>query len=183
MKSVERKRAEALWQLLDDIDTLDDSCRDNDAEFRKQARAYFRARYEHLTSDGYVLYTPGMEPNASSSSARAVPMVFNSIPKPTSSLKTDRDDVDTSLDESGMQKDYLILSNEELAKGFKRPVRMTYKHARCQTTTTMAKKIAETFARDPKYYGGTYCAHCNSHFPVGEDGEFTWFDGGSKVGT
>jgi hypothetical protein len=46
----------------------------------------------------------------------------------------------------------------------------------------MGLSIAETYARDPHYYGGTYCAGCRAHYPVGEDGEFVW-DDGSKVGT
>ena len=42
---------------------------------------------------------------------------------------------------------YLVLSDEERAEGFVRPVR------------------------------ATYCARCNLHRPVGEAGEFEWLDG------
>ncbi len=66
---------------------------------------------------------------------------------------------------------YLVLSKEERAKGFVRPVRHSYVHKTCNTITTMSQGIAETYARDPKFYGGTYCVHCQMHRPVGE---FKW---------
>ena len=53
----------------------------------------------------------------------------------------------------------------------------------CGAVTTMGKALAETYARDPSFYGGTFCATCRAHFPVGEHGEFTWADDGTKVGT
>ncbi len=57
----------------------------------------------------------------------------------------------------------------------------------CGEITTMSRDIAETYARDPKFYSGTFCTHCRKHFPVGEGGEFTWYemDGqeGPRVGT
>lgn len=40
------KAAERLWQLLDNIDTLDDSCRDNDVAFRREARKQQKQRFE-----------------------------------------------------------------------------------------------------------------------------------------
>ena len=130
---------------------------------------------------------------------------------------------------TGLQAAYLVLSDEECAKGFVRPYRDEYVHvgarpkfevrdltaeeherydqfgyvkyegypegegclgkfwtqaqleSGCGTTTTMGEQIAATYARDPEYYGATYCCHCQKHFPVGEDGEFEWLDG-SKVG-
>lgn len=82
----------------------------------------------------------------------------------------------------GMQKDYVVLSDEERAKGFVRPVRRTYVHLKCKVATTMNREIAETYARDPEFYSGTYCIACGGHFPVGATGEFVW-DDGSKVGT
>lgn len=72
------------------------------------------------------------------------------------------------------EKKYLILSKEERAKGFIRPVRRTYLHKICGTTTTMNVEIAETYARDPKFYGATYCIHCKMHKSVSE---FEWEDG------
>ena len=137
------------------------------------------------------------------------------------------------IDEAtGMHKDYWVLSPEERAKGFVRPVRRTYKHvgdrpkfplrdltseeqiryagcnytkfeqyleadgssvsgrfwtearlnSGCGTLTTMGDAIAETYARNPEFYGATFCCQCRDHFPVGEKGEFEWLDGG-KVGT
>lgn len=83
----------------------------------------------------------------------------------------------------GMQATYLVLSDEERAKGFVRPVRRTYQHLTCGAVTTMGQAIAETYARNPKFYGGTYCAGCHDHFPIGEDGEFVWDADGSKVGS
>lgn len=88
---------------------------------------------------------------------------------------------------SGLQKGYVVLSAGERAKGYVRPYRDAYRHQRCKAITTMGKAIAETYARDPEFYSGTFCSTCRSHFPIGEDGEFTWYemDGseGPKVGT
>ncbi len=139
---------------------------------------------------------------------------------------------------TGMHEAYWILSDAERAKGFVRPVRMSYVHigrkvcgkprddappvgyaamvcvmppghdggctqwtgARasalirlqrtgylggCGTVTRMNIKIAETYARDPKYYGSTFCVgdSCRTHFPVGEFGEFVWDGTDEKVGT
>jgi hypothetical protein len=77
---------------------------------------------------------------------------------------------------------YLVLSDEERAKGFVRPVRRSYVHTVCGVETRMGQAIAETYARDPHFYGSTYCVACRKHLPVGEHGEFVW-DDGTKVGT
>lgn len=77
---------------------------------------------------------------------------------------------------------YLVLSDAERAQGFVRPVRRSYVHTTCGTATTMGQAIAETYARDPSFYGATFCVRCSMHRPVGEHGEFVW-DDGSKVGT
>lgn len=135
----------------------------------------------------------------------------------------------------GQQECYLILSEEERAKGFIRPVRTKYRHVGtpkpkfelrdlteeeterykefgyvkyeeypesmspacgrfytqadldkiengCGTTTTMGLAIAETYARQPTFYSGTFCVGCGKHLRVGADGEFVWEDG-SRVGT
>jgi hypothetical protein len=132
---------------------------------------------------------------------------------------------------TGMQKGYVVLSEEERAKGFVRPVRRSYKHvgarpvyptreltdeerklfgaefvvfeeyppekcpatgrfwkkselnSGCGTVTTMSQPLAETYARSPAFYSGTYCSGCRNHFPVGADGEFVWVDDGTRVGT
>lgn len=160
------------------------------------------------------------------------------------SLTSDRDDPrlghgpDT---EAGPQNEaYLILSDEERAQGFVRPVRRSYRHVgiaapryplrdltederetyagagyvkyeeypagqlalgrfwtqadldrankACGDTTRMAEAIAETYARQPAFYGATYCCTCQMHLPVGAQGEFVWLnpdgsDSGERVGT
>jgi len=53
----------------------------------------------------------------------------------------------------------------------------------CGTVTTMGRELSETYARDPKFYGATFCCHCGKHFPVGENGEFVWDGTNEKVGT
>jgi hypothetical protein len=156
-------------------------------------------------------------------------------------LVDDRSELDTTLLPNGQQKNYMVLPQEEIAKGFVRPVRTTYRHVGrpgpkfplqdltdeqrcrfvhkedpepyvkfepypeghhgsatgrfwtqrdidaidkgCGAVTTMAQKIAETYARNPLYYGGTFCASCGVHLPVGADGEFVWEPDGSRVGT
>jgi hypothetical protein len=100
-------------------------------------------------------------------------------------LTTDRTDPRLrDIRPDGMQAAYLVLSDDERARGFIRPVRRKYLHITCGSVTTMGLAIAETYARDPKFYGGTYCAGCREHLPVGVDGEFIWDDGsGQKVGT
>jgi hypothetical protein len=133
---------------------------------------------------------------------------------------------------------YLVLSEEERAKGFIRPVRTSYVHigkkielkggkARklnkkelefykefnwygyikypkserplvgiyltkeeyenigkyvggCRTLTIMNRIIAETYARDPKFYGATYCMGCQKHLPVEE---FVWEGTNEIVGS
>jgi len=83
---------------------------------------------------------------------------------------------------SGMQKAYVVLSEDERAKGFVRPVRRTYVHDKCGVATTMGLALSETYARDPNFYSGTFCCGCGAHFPVGPDGEFKW-DDGERVGS
>lgn len=83
---------------------------------------------------------------------------------------------------TGQAEVYLVLSDAERAQGFVRPLRATYIHLTCGSSTTMGAALAETYARQPSFYGATYCVHCQMHLPVGELGEFVWEDG-SKVGT
>lgn len=84
---------------------------------------------------------------------------------------------------TGQQKAYVVLSAEERAKGFVRPVRDSYVHEKCGSTTTMGRALAETYAREPSFYSGTFCCACRAHFPVGADGEFVWSGSTEKVGT
>lgn len=94
---------------------------------------------------------------------------------------------------------YLILSEEERSKGFIRPVRRTYVHLYTDDgspvpyplismngikgyggVTTMSKELAETYARNPKFYGATYCVGCQKHLDVNE---FIWDGTSEKVGS
>ena len=49
------RQARFLWDLLDNIDTLDDACKANDLTFRDSARIQQQRRYEVSTSDGYTV--------------------------------------------------------------------------------------------------------------------------------
>lgn len=120
------------------------------------------------------------------------------------SYTTDKNDPDLGkgVDSNRVEqnKKYLILSEEERAKGFVRPVRNSYvhvgidgheidpndasKHGRtgnaCGALTKMGLPLAETYARDPKFYGATYCIGCEKHLPVEE---FIWDGTNEKVGS
>lgn len=84
------------------------------------------------------------------------------------------------LKDNGQQKGYVVLSEEERAKGFVRPVRQTYIHKKCGFATTMGLTIAETYARKPKFYSGTFCCRCKEHFPLVE---FVWAGTEEQVGS
>lgn len=143
------------------------------------------------------------------------------------SLTTDRNDprlshgIDTEPVEQA--KVYLILSDEERAKGFVRAYRDRYTHVGqkptcalrdltdeeherydkydyvafeaypvssqglgrfwtqaqldakgCGILTVMGQALSETYAREPSFYGATYCVGCRMHKPVAE---FVWDDG------
>lgn len=75
---------------------------------------------------------------------------------------------------------YLVLSEEERAKGFVRPYRDAYVHKTCDTVTHMGVALSETYARQPDFYGATYCCHCRMHLPVSE---FRWVADGDVVGS
>jgi hypothetical protein len=81
---------------------------------------------------------------------------------------------------TGMQKDYVVLSKEERSKGFMRPVRRAYTHKVCGEDTHMSLELAETYARDPGFYDGTFCATCRKHFPLRE---FLWEGTDEQLGT
>jgi len=51
----------------------------------------------------------------------------------------------------------------------------------CGCVTKMNPKIAETYARNPSFYGLTWCMRCAKHLPVGE---FIWDEvSGQTVGS
>ena len=78
------------------------------------------------------------------------------------------------LKDNGQQKGYVVLSEAERAKGFIEPDRDTYVHNMCGKPTVMASSIAETYAREPTFYGGTFCTFCKTHF---DNEQFKWLDG------
>ena len=136
---------------------------------------------------------------------------------------------------------YLVLSSEEISKGFVRPVRNSYVHVGkkmsyfgihrmldekelieyadkkyvavmtlmkkedgsflggpyvtqeaidawkagkrlggCGVTTTMGQQLSETYARNPRFYGSTYCTGCRKHLDVSE---FFWNNTEEPVGS
>ena len=101
---------------------------------------------------------------------------------------------------TGQHKSYIVLCPDERAKGFVRPLRRSYvhvgvdgheidpndvsKHGRtgtaCGALTTMGIALAETYARDPFFYGATFCCGCNEHLPVAE---FVWDGTSERVGS
>lgn len=101
-------------------------------------------------------------------------------------MTTDRNDPRLhNILPNGQQEVYLVLSEEERAKGFVRPVRRSYKHLACGSVTRMGLALSETYARDPKFYGGTMCVACGTHFPLRlPDGvpAFVWDEDGQPVG-
>lgn len=94
----------------------------------------------------------------------------------------------TALRPDGQQEGYVVLTPEERAKGFVKPVRRSYVHAYpsetdrqvgCGVETHMGTALAETYARNPRFYTGTFCAGCRAHFPLRE---FIWDGGGELSG-
>lgn len=81
---------------------------------------------------------------------------------------------------TGQQRGYVVLSAEERAKGFVRPLRLSYVHRKCGVVTRMAQSIAETYARDPSFYSGTFCVGCRTHRPLHE---FRWDGTDEQVGS
>ena len=75
---------------------------------------------------------------------------------------------------------YLVMSEEERSKGWVRPYRDRYIHDKCQTETTMGRALSETYAKDPHFYGATYCVNCQMHRPVSE---FRWSKDNQRVGS
>jgi hypothetical protein len=81
---------------------------------------------------------------------------------------------------------YLVLSDEE------REPRASSGRCASRTSTssavsitTMNQAIAETYARQPTFYGATYCCTCRKHLPVAE---FIWIESdglphGHRVGS
>lgn len=81
---------------------------------------------------------------------------------------------------TGQHRDHWVLSAEERAKGFVRPVRDSYVHDSCGSVTEMGRAIAETYARQPSFYGSTFCVACRGYYPVSE---FVWDGTQERVGS
>lgn len=76
-----------------------------------------------------------------------------------------------ALKPNGQQQGYIVLTPEERAKGFVQAVRNSYRHLKCGGVTTMGQGLSETYARNPWFYSGTFCATCGSHYDLSE---FEW---------
>ena len=75
---------------------------------------------------------------------------------------------------TGQQRGYVVLTPEERAKGWVKPYRDAYIHEKCGTLTRMGRSLSETYARNPRFYTGTFCVGCSTHFPLDQ---FHWDDG------
>jgi hypothetical protein len=164
---------------------------------------------------------------------KGAPPADRSAQQLVSGAPVPEDQSHTKLKDNGQQQDYVVLTVEERAKGFVRPVRNSYRHVGpsgpkhplrdldpatekhfaasgyvkfeqypgeahvtngrlwmqeqldavgkgCGTMTTMGQSLAETYARDPKFYGGTFCCGCSKHLPVDE---FVWEGTNERVGS
>lgn len=61
---------------------------------------------------------------------------------------------------------------------YRQPIRNTYRHTVCGTTTRCGDGIAKTYATNPHYYGYTFCVACRTHPPLEE---FTWEPDGAPM--
>lgn len=79
---------------------------------------------------------------------------------------------------------YIVLSEAERSKGWVRPYRDAYRHVECSVNpslvTHMGQALSETYAKNPKFYGATFCVACSKHRPVSE---FVWDKDGQVVGS
>lgn len=100
----------------------------------------------------------------------------------------------------GQQQGYVVLTEAERAKGWVRPYRDAYVHVGaggsevdpsnpaksglkppgCGVLTKMGRALSETYARDPKFYSGTFCVGCHAHFPLDQ---FVWDGTTETVGS
>ncbi len=93
---------------------------------------------------------------------------------PETGYTTDPKDPRLKDASKGQQDVYLILPEEaRKEQPYTRPLRYSYWHEKCERVTTMGRPIAETYARNPKFYGLTFCSGCNKHLDVDE---FFWMD-------
>lgn len=137
---------------------------------------------------GHIVFSPAQARNLARLLLERADVAEKSwlIPPPDRSQRTMTDESQETPDHreinpvTGMQKGYVVLAEEERRKGFVRPLRDTYTHKTCGINTTMGRAIAETYARDPGFYSGTFCAGCKAHFPLEQ---FVWTGTDQIVGT
>ena len=109
-----------------------------------------------------------------------VPPVDFSAVATTDNSPYDRENPNGAKGPDGQYERYVVLTEEERAKGFVRPVRRAYIHDACGVVTTMGLSLCETYARSPKFYTSTFCSSCQDHFPVSQ---FKWDEDGEVVGS
>lgn len=78
------------------------------------------------------------------------------------------------IKENGQYEDY----PDEIKDKMVQPFRKSYMHLTCGCITTMADRIAMTYATNPGYYGATFCTACRSHYPLNE---FVWVEDGEPT--
>ena len=204
------------------------------APFRVDAS--YRRRHQPEVGGYYVVYDDGYKSYSPAKAFEDGYTLLPSLPQTTliggGPVTEDHHEIDPA---TGMQKGYVVLSQEERAKGFVRPLLYYYTHvgpprpsnlrdltaeererhaqfnyakyenypetrspvlgrfwtqadldrlgAGCNKETRMGYELAATYARDFRFYSGTFCSHCKKHFPVGENGEFVWTGTDQRVGT
>lgn len=145
-----------------------------------------------------------MEAKAKQPSPAPPPPVNRSARVLTNGLTEEQMPEYRQTDATGQQKAYVVLSAQERSKGFIRPVRRSYRHigaledfendqhpsgevqrwkqrtGGCGAVTSMGIALAETYARDPQFYSGTYCSTCGEHFPLTQ---FVWEGTDEQVGS
>lgn len=113
---------------------------------------------------------------------------MNDEPRPSKVTVSGRDpELDTACSAptaeklaDGQLKDHWTLPEEDRKKGWVRPYRRSYIHEKCGSLTRMPHACAETYAKDPTYYGSTFCCGCQNYYPVHQ---FTWDGSTERVGS
>lgn len=72
------------------------------------------------------------------------------------------------------------LTPAEIAKGFIRPLRATFRHDECGEVMAMSNTMASNCAKDPKHYAEMFCMKCKSNFSLKE---FRWYGTQNRLGT
>lgn len=75
--------------------------------------------------------------------------------------------------------DPVVLTEQELAAGFVRPLRLRVLHIFCGRPSAVMAGQAEDLAKDPASWSTCWCGVCGRRLPIEQ---FTWVDG-SPVGS